>query len=460
LQYSYRTVLNYTMVWGLPLRSEQDDDKFTPFAIETRPRINLTPDQLSAAVKKRQGVTAGTTPFKAVDEPVPLRLRPSDMTEQMLTDVFQGLPEQVKTLDDEIERVTSKLPGDIENALKDDAFTKLKTDDEKRVLIHKVLMPIAGDVWRVEKLDEKVAKAKGKDLDDLVADAIQRRIYYDILAPMNVYKPGDLDIKNYKIERLADWDAIKLDEVKDLMKNRLAGSIATQHDLDGHLGTEVWKEQTNAEALKRSSVEKRQAIGFILFTLGQVALPALPDKKLYPKGIERAQTVSGLVEFTNASIHYVSAMRVLEERIVASIKADREGWATELKDKPGQITRTSGFIDEYEEEINRLVGIVGNIDTQKKRLDQLEADRVNAQKTYEQRVQQYSETLDKLLKARARTQEYAQELRVLQDQLHKALVELSDAGDRNYQLYLQIRDIEYRLLAEEQKNKKGGKKHP
>jgi hypothetical protein len=460
VQYSYRTMLNYVQVWGLPLKTEQDDEKdFTPFAMDTRPRLNLTSDQLSSAFKKRPGVAPSATPFKPVDEPVPLRLRPSDLTTQMLTDVFQGISDPVTTLDDEIIRLTSKLPGDIEGALKDDAFAKLKTDEEKRTLIHKVLMPIAGDVWRVEKLDDKVAKTKGKELDDLVADAVQRRIYYDILAPINVHRPGDLDIKNYKIERLANWDTIKLDEVKELMKQRLAASVAVQHDLDVHLGKEVWdKEQTSPEARNRSSVEKRQAIGFILFTLSQVALPTLPDKKLYPKGIERAQVVSGLYEFTSASIHYVSAMRVLEERIVGSIKADREGWVTELKDKPGQFTRTDGAIDQYESGIDRLVKMVDHIDGAKKRLADLESQRVDAQKIHDQRVQQHRGTLDKLLKARAKTQGYAQELRLLQDQLHKALVELSDAGDRNYQLYVQIRDIEYKLLAEEKKNKKGGKR--
>src|SRR5262249_45735274 len=155
-----------------------------------------------------------------------------------------------------------------------------------------VLFTIAWDVWyrrgfsesdQLKKLDDRLKEIKGADLDSLLDDSIQRRIYYDILAPINVFRPGEIkDVKNYKIEKLSDLKAYPLDKVKEFMQDRLAASVADKFNPDVHLG-EYWsKEKPSDEAMTRDSIEKRQQIAFIMFTLSQVTVPTLDKKPLYP----------------------------------------------------------------------------------------------------------------------------------------------------------------------------------
>jgi hypothetical protein len=559
-QYSYRTMLNYIQVWGLPLKSEDNADSLSN---ETRPLIVLTPKQLQTAFNKRPGVKGEGKEFapfeETLDKRIPFLLRPRDLSPQLLEDVFQGQAEKVATLDEEIERLQKKLEGDIQDAANGvkDALAK-KSEKEKlavikkalspfswdagqakkleaqidetkgadldalakRAIIRNVLFTIAWDVNQVKKLEDRLEKAKGAELDSLFDDAVQRRIYYDILAPVNVFRPGDIkDVKNYKIERLSDLDAYKLDQVKEFMQQRLKALIANDYDLDIHIGAEVWnkaQENPDPEALKRDTIEKRQTIAFLLFTLSQVGVPALDKQLLYSNGVERAQIVCGLHEFTNASIHYVHALRVLEERVRNSVVGDREGhphvlvellkltpeefigrfdkdndkklsrdeFGTSLSktfaaaDKDGdgkldreevaglqalfrknpEVTRTDGFIDEYENEIDRLVEIAAQIDSAQKRLADLKLQQDHFQKIYNQRAAQHKSTLEDLLKARRNTEKYVKDLRELQDQLHAALQDLSEASDRNFELFAQIRALEQTY--QNQKTKRGGKKQP
>ncbi len=497
-KYTYRTLVNYVQIYGLPLRTEESlsDKDYTAISMDTRPLLNLTTEQLKETFKKRAGtykqaITSNTdfAPFEeTLDKRVPYRLRPSDMKNaDLLRDVFQDVPDKVETLEDEIVRLQTKLPADIDAAAKEvkEAIGKMKDDEKrtyvkkslspyswdtaeakkieagidaatgagldarlKRTIVRKVLFTIAWNVHQIKNLDDKLIAAKDADLDGWLDDAIQRRLYYDILAPINVFRPGDIsDIKNYKVEKLADRDAYPLDKVKEFMDQRLKAAIADKYDLDVHLG-EAWdKEKTKPEALQRSSIEKRHKIAFILFTLSQVTVPNI-ERKLYERGIERAQVVSGLYEFTNASIYYVRALRVLEERITSSIYADRQGVIAGLKGN------AASFTAEYELEIDRLAKIVEQIDTAEKRLQDLQEQRDHFQKTYAQRAAQHKEILDKLLVSRKNTAKYIEELREKQDQLHNALIELSEAGDRNFRLEAEIRALELSFVPPPKKGKK------
>ena len=499
LQYSYRTMLNYVQVRGLPLKSEDDAGSLSN---ETRPLIVLTPDQLKAEFNKRPGVKRTNEQFAPFEETlekrIPFQLRPRDMSPELLRDVFQFHPEEaVATLDAEIDLLKTSLPSKIEAAAEEVKQTLAKkTDNEKRAIVRKALSPftwdsaqakkleakldeakgaelddevkrtlvrnvlftIAWDVWQVKKLDDRLKEAKGADLDSLLDDAVQRRIYYDILAPINVFRPGEIkDFKNYKIEKLSDLKTYSLDKVKEFMQDRLAAAVADKFNPDVHLG-EYWsKENPSPDAMTRDSIEKRQKIAFIMFTLSQVTVPTLDKKPLYPKGVERAQIVCGLYEFTNSSICYVRALRVLEDRIISAVTADRQGYVTAAKQKQG-MTRTIGFIDEYEAEIDRLVKVREHIDGAQKRLADLKLQRDHYQDLYDQRANQYKDVLAKLLAARQKTEKYAKDLRELQDQLHAALIDLSEAGERNFRLFLEIRDLELSYL--NQKSNKGGKKQP
>ena len=440
LQYSYRTLLNYVTVWGLPLQSEEEN---ASLSTETRPRIRLNSEQLTKAFKSRKGVVSFTGEYASVEEPVPVRLRPSDMIDELVTDIFRDLPDPVKTLEGEIELLKTQLPKRIEEAA-DEVLKKQKDDNDKRLVVEKTLLPLAWDVWQVEKLDKTLNDAKGADLDKLVMDSVQRRIYYDIMAPLNVFRAGDLS--KFQIEKMAD-QSVSLEQIKEYMEKRLSATIADTFDPKVYAGENYFEAN-----VKRDSVEKRQKIAFLMFTLSQVEKPTL-NEKLYKRGVERAQTICGLHEVTNAAIHYVRTLRILEDRIASNIKSAREG--DTFTSKTG-ITRTEGFGDKFEAEVDRLVNIAGHIDTAQKRLADLSKKKDQFQLIHDQRKKHLAVTMDKLLTARKSTEKYMKDLRELQDQLHEALVELSDAADRNFRLEAEIRRIELDYI---QKNTpKGGKK--
>ena len=557
VSFSHHAYINHVQIWGLPLREEDDNASLSS---EVRQRIRLTPEQLKTTFNTRRGVTklGGNEQFQAIEESVPVRIRPRDMTDMVLADVYWDLRDRVPTLEDEIERLQKALPTAIDKAA-DEVLQSLKTDEEKRALIQKTLFAIAWDVWQVEKLDKALIQAKGADLDALVKESVERRLYYDILAPINIFRPGDL--KKFSIERISDLD-VPLDDVKSYLKERFEGTIAKEYDFAVHIGEDwmkvnnppeaaedgipagsmvsewggsqtlenygrvsfqflaggdaavgdrdgavggTWKRagnnvelsfrkkditmtykgaingtsmQGNAsnnkgqqwqweaqqlskwgpEILKqRTSTDKRQTIGFILFALSQVQVPALDKKnerKLIDKGIERAQTVSGVYEFTDASIQYVRTLRILEQRVVEAVTADRDGYILTVE---GKMTRTKGNTDLHREEIDRLIKIVAHIDAADKRLKDLLKQRDEFKTVDAQRTAQLKDATDKLFKARKSTEKYVQELRVLQNQLHEALIELSDAADRNLQLFEDIVNTEKKLSPPPPK---GGKKRP
>ncbi|MBI2807407.1 MAG: hypothetical protein HYX68_20690 [Planctomycetes bacterium] len=487
MQYAHRTNINYIQFLGLPLSEEED---FPSLSNETRPLIRLNADQLREAVQNRTRKSyKDIQPFDEkfvleyrkkgnLDEPiavgeikVPFRLRPSDMTASMQRDVFeyQGLTDPVATLDDEMLRLQTDLPNAIEKAAKDVADV-LKTDADKKTAIRKALFPIAWNVWQVEKLEDTIGKTKGAELDTLLVESLQRRMYYDILAPLNVYRPGDLaDPKNYKVERISD-QAYTLEQIKGFMKERLEDAVSDKQNFALNTGDDYYKDAP-ADARIKKSVEKRQTVGFIMFAIGQTRVPLAMEKEkdkdgkdvlvakaLYPKGIQRAQVVCGLNEFTNSSIRYVQALHVLDERIKDAIVADREGYRHIMKNDPTKMARTMGFAASFELEIDRLVKIKEAVDVGKKRLTDLLDQKAQVQKTYAQRVQQHKETFEALLIARGNTEKYAKDLRALQDQLHEALVQLSDAAEQNFRLLDEITRIEKGL--QKKAGRKGGKKQP
>ena len=102
------------------------------------------------------------------------------------------MPDKVSTLDEEIERLEKKLPADID-AVADEVLKRLRTKKEKAATWwRKHPLPLAADVWQVKSLDKMLTNAKGAELDDLVKQSTERRLYYDILAPLNIYRPGDI----------------------------------------------------------------------------------------------------------------------------------------------------------------------------------------------------------------------------------------------------------------------------
>ena len=336
MEYAYRTVLNYVQMIGLPLRQEEDD---ASLATETRPPIRLSREMITADYTKRPGVNKSIKDFATVEEPIPFRLRPSDMDETMMKDVFRDLPNPVRTQDEEIERLKTALPKQIADAA-DEVLKKQKDDAEKRALVQKTLYPIIGDTrWKGPRRERYAAlhlgnrqgqrsrckKPPAPSWTTWSRTQSSRRIYWDILAPINIFRPGDP--ATTQIEKMGDL-TVTISDIKGFLLARLNASIAETYDNKVHIGPAF------AKGVKRDSVEKRRKIAFILFTLGQVEKPGL-NEKLVKKGVERAQTISGLYEFTNATIDFVKAVRVLDEpsgirnqrRSERRFDFQAEGWA-------------------------------------------------------------------------------------------------------------------------------------
>jgi hypothetical protein len=457
-QHAIRTVFNYVQIYGLPLRSEED---FPSIANETRPVLRLSSDQLKKAYKARN--ISITKEFIPVEEPVPLRLRPSDMSSSLKRDIFGSLADPVSTQEDEMDRLKTRIPGDIQAAAKE-VLAKLKNDDEKRELVRKVFRPLLRTGRQIDKFEEKIVATAGADLDTLVDESVQRRIYRDILAPVNVINPGDLG--KLKVETLADLAevgdgekkelskefAYKLDDVKEMLVKRLAAAAADSYDSDVHFG-DVWvQEKSSPEAMKRDSVVKRRTIAMLMFAIGQVQVPTL-DRKLYPKGIERAQVVCGLQEVTSAMIFYSQAWGILKARQVEAVRVDRQGYSTIMPDEQ-TLASTGGYIDSYHAQVDDLVDIARRNQDDRRQLELLRTQRDEFQKLHEQRSRQLQEIVDKLLTARKNTEKYVNELRARQREMHQALVELSDAAERNFELEARIRRIELDYIARSQKGKK------
>ena len=155
VQYSYRATFNYTQMLGIPLKEETG---LPSISNETRPVMRLTGRQLEEAFKKRPGTTGSMAKdFLPVEEPAPLRLTVDDMTDELLEDLYgSSVPksERFATLEEAVEYLRQKLPGQIADAAKQvkDAFEK-KKDAEKREFVQKSLFIMTWDTpkqrrWR------------------------------------------------------------------------------------------------------------------------------------------------------------------------------------------------------------------------------------------------------------------------------------------------------------------------
>ncbi|MBI1831087.1 MAG: hypothetical protein HYR84_06525, partial [Planctomycetes bacterium] len=319
-KHNYRTMLNYVQVYGLPLKTEELGPSF---ANDTRSLIVITPEQLKEAFRARatgKSVTQEFAPYEeTIDRRIPYRLRPSDLKNdvsdkpfyaalfddtdskrKILNDIFQGHPDPVATVEEEIERLLAKTEGDdtrleadIKAAAKSarEALAK-ETDEKKREALKNAQFTFSYDSLRVKKLEaqlagatsaeldvlfkrsvirktlftisanarlirkpatekkpgpekedddieERLEKAKSGELDAMLDDALQRRMYFDILAPISIFRQGEsksveIEVAGQKttviwldaVDKLADTKKFPLSAVRELMRKRLAGAIA------------------------------------------------------------------------------------------------------------------------------------------------------------------------------------------------------------------------------------------
>ncbi len=437
-QWEYATFLNRVYAWGLPLA---EDENATPAWYYTRPRLRIDGDKLKDVYSKRPkapGTPAVPEQFQAVDtveEPVSFRITPSQIDEQAQRDLFTGagLGPGVTTQEEEVARMKALVPGEIEKAA--EAFVAAQnTPDKKLQAARDILLAVCWSPKQIDALEQQIeaAKANPAALDALLKDAVQRHLLIDLLAPMNIYRPGD--VEQFSVEKAADYNAYPLPVLQDLLAKRFDQAVSGQHIGAVHYGKDF-------EGKPRDDIQKRHAIAFLLFDLARLKAPGAKEM-LLPRYFERAQVVCGMYEFTQAAANYVRCLRVLDDRVVHAIEVDREGYIVQGKD----LTRTdTGFVQRHGAEIRDMKKLVAAIEFTRKRVKDLTEKRDFYEKQYNARLELLNQTTKDVVEARQKTAKMLSELRELQEELFTAQKQLSDAAERNARLEAQIRAAEAEL---------------
>ena len=374
-------------------------------------------------------------------------IRAKDLTPRMLNDLFdkERLGPKVTTLEEEITRLKDKNPvvKDLETTAAEIAQTA-KTDADKRKLIGNLLLAMTTDTFKVEALAQLIATAQQAELDDLAKEAAYRRLLFELLAPLEIAKPGDLEYR--LLDRAADIKGLKgvpalpVEDLVNRVNRRLEGAISAKFFPDVHQGKE-WEEQ------KRDSIEKRKSIALVLVALAHLRKP--DNSLVFPNFAERAEVVLGLPEYALAVQTYAQTWQTLEEKLLDAIKVDRRGFQTALRGKDGQIVKdkdgreltiyNQAFLDKHQAEISRMRKLVEKINLAQEGLKIAKEQLAKAKEHYEDRVKHQGEVTSKVVAARQERMRMEEELRGLRAQLFQAQVDLAEAAEINFRLEREIR---------------------
>jgi uncharacterized phage infection (PIP) family protein YhgE len=434
--WSYAVFLHDVAIVGLPLEQEE----LAPSASRVvLPKVNLRPEQLQSAYQQRKGGSIRET-FQAVDEQLPVRIRPSHLNDDNLKDIFGDLKPTVKTLEEEIKLIKDNIFKNIDEAA-DEVVKGEKSESDKKQRLEKILLPLAANVHQVKSLNQRIRKVQGAELEKELKEAAQRRMLVDILQPLEMFQPGDY--QSYYLERVGDLEAVKLEDLQTKLTNRLDQAVAEKFNPDVYLGKDSdW----NWDQVERDSIEKRRTIAYIVFTIAHVNKP--DGTPLFPRGPDRAQIVTGVYQFALTAQAYTDSLLTLEIRVLQLIRGDREGNAVQDK-----LERTPGFVDRYPILVQKLKEAIDQVDQAQKRLDELKVQGQKAKKNHEDRQEHLKEISDKLILEREKTKKLLYNLRLVQDSLFRAQVELADAAEINFNLEIKLRE-------ESGLKDKGGKKTP
>jgi hypothetical protein len=426
-EWSYAVYLHDLALMGLPLAEETEGRSASR---EMVPLVRIEPADVNKAFSKRPGVERkGSEPFKAVEEIFAPRIQPEDLGPDTLAILFKGLGEPVKTLEQEVERIKSRLPQDIDLAAQE-AAKKEQGDVAGRKLAEKVLLPLARTPDQVYALDKKIQAAKGAELSALIEKGTRLRLIEQVLDPLNEERP--VQPKNRLLESLADLDNAKVvEEAEALLKRRIDAVTAERHDPE--LLGEEWAGK------ERTSIEKRQAIAYLLYTISQVKKP--DGTLLYPQGPERTEVVVGLNEFTHAADRYAVALQAIQERVTRFHQYELAGYRFKDADK---IESLPAFVQQYPEEIRNIQDLRAVIKNREFRLKELQGQVEQLKRQLADRQQHYDTVQKELLGARAETARLVGDLQVLQRQYFEAQRRLSDAAEVNAQKEKLLRKLERR----------------
>ena len=397
------------------------------------PTPKLSHERLTSEARAR-----GASPAKAFT-PVEdgFRYRLYEAAPDLLKEEMKDLGEPVATIEEEMNRLQRKWQGDIQDVVKKQAERAQKaTDADKRQKIARLLYPLCRNPMQVEKLDAKIKKAQGVALDSMLADAMERRIIADILLPFEMFRSSNTD--EQALEKCADSGDVPIDKMRSLLNLRLDAAGRETHVGDVHFGKE-WEGQ------KRWTIEKRQNAAFLLVAVAYARNHLSPLAKeespfLYPNGLDRAQRISGLYNFTAGAKAFDDALRKWEERVIAAIALDRDGFLhKDLKTKEDK--RSESFADKHLALQFRIRQVQSQIREAEARIKDIDQQIDRAKTLVNLRTKDLAEIENRIKQEREISKTKVKELRQLQEQLFENQKILATAAEINARLEARIRAL-------------------
>lgn len=417
--YSYAVFQHDYAVVGLPLEMESPEPAASR---ETFPRQNLSAEELKAAMSLRNVKGSGDIwPAELAVTPI----LPEHLTPEILKDLFKDAGEPVKTLDEEIKRLKTTLPDSIAAAANEMA-ADAKTEADKRRLLQKLLLSMSYSVQQVQAVDKTIKNIPDSELDGKLKEAAQRRYLVNILLPLDLERPAERSDR--MLEQAATLDSQSLDQLNNLLLRRMDALLADKFDPALHFGKD-WADQ------KRDAGDRRQAIAYFLLTISQVKKQ--DGAALYPAN--RLQTIVGLHQYALAAQALSAALVSFHARLLDAVKTDREGAVFQGKDA---VDRTAGFIDEYQDELQRIRNLLQVIKTKQERLDDMQLRVKGHEKGIEERAAQVKDVTARIKMARAETAKLFRDLERLQGEFFKAKLRLRDAQQENLKREQRIQALE------------------
>jgi hypothetical protein len=292
----------------------------------------------------------------------------------------------------------------------------------------------------------------------------------DILTPVEFQRPAHL--RDRLLEHVADVDAVKLDDLKDLLKRRLEAAVMPKH-----VGA-VFFDETEWNDQQRDSIDKRSAIALTLFAVAHARKP--DGKLLYENGIDRARVVLGWHEFALAAQAFTRSVEAFHERIVRTIREDRQGYELNIRaehyqaqlaslkkqeadnannpEKLKSIKEHLAHLEQIKDKVGpsynpgftqKQANLIVNIGEMNAALKNRDARLKDLQDQYQRHVvirkdrqAHLEETVKTLVESRDRTAREVAKVRVLQREFFDALKELKDADETNFRLEQEIRRLE------------------
>jgi hypothetical protein len=438
------------------------------------PLHDLDPPLIRAAYQARGGKLSDK--FMEVRENFKVDVRPGNLDQEILGKFFAdgGAGNPVATLQEEIKRVKEKLPGEID-AIAQAVAAKAKDRNaaEKQALVRKILFPLCGEGWQLDELEKKIQEQRTAKEDEVfLASAVKRRLWFDVLKPLEVFRPSEkadlADVgkpaakaknKRSVMDRAGNLGEVSVEDLKKHFVKRCDDALAAQDWIDG---------------IKRDNAEKRRYVAFLLAAVSQVEIPGADrtdqkapvdqgGKKLakvekkeggapgdedqkaveppapkgekqrpspqlaFPTAERRAEVVCGLQAFDQACEDLAIVTEILTNQTVSAIYRDLGQFRYPA---PATVNSNSnGFLAKYDSAVKRIQELALLVGRRERQYQELLGIHDENSKLLETRMAQEKDAIEKLFEARAYTRQLARDLKNLQDQLFIAQINLRGAHE-------------------------------